>query len=115
MPTTHDRTCKHEREMDIFTYARESKKKYDDDRFLHTCHTCGQPFYKEAFEVAKAYIDSFTGYFPGDAELPNRVVHEYEAYRDALERLEVEQTGEITVDKCFRQWEELQAKQKEAG
>ena len=51
-----------------------------EDRYRGQCDTCGQPFYREAFEAAKAIIEDS----PSTIEMLKR----YMKYKDALEKLE---------------------------
>ena len=61
--------------------------KYEEHRFSKYCPTCGQLFYKEAFEAAKAFIDSHAA----DPDITSEMVEKYAAYQEALMRLEKEQ------------------------
>jgi hypothetical protein len=57
--------------------------KYYDHRFTRYCPTCGQQFYKEAFEAAKAFIDSHAA----DPDLTAEMIDKYAHYQIALKRL----------------------------
>jgi len=61
-----------------------SKDKYEDYRFSKYCPTCGQLFYKEAFEAAKAFIDVHAG----DPDITSEMVDKYAKYQEALKKLE---------------------------
>jgi len=69
------------------------KKNYDDHSFSGTCPTCAQPFLLEAFETAKAFIDSHAA----DPDLTDEMVGKYLEYQDALKRL-IE--GILDADAC---------------
>ena len=61
--------------------------RYDHDRFCGTCDRCRQPFYKEVFEAAKAFIDSHVG----DPDTTDEMCDRYLEYQDALLRLKLKQ------------------------
>lgn len=61
-----------------------SKDEYEDDRFTGICPTCCQPFYKEAFEAAKAFIDSHVA----DPDITSEMVEKYSKYQNALKHLQ---------------------------
>ena len=58
-------------------------KNYENDSFTGNCTACGQPFYKEAFEAAKAFIDSHVA----DPDISGEMCDRYAEYQDALGRL----------------------------
>lgn len=64
---------------------------YEDDRFTGRCPSCGQEFYKEAFETAKAFIDSHLA----GPDLSQEKIDRYEIYLEALGRLKVLQKGSV--------------------
>lgn len=57
---------------------------YEDDSFTGNCPTCGQQFYMEAFETAKAFIDSHMG----DPDTRSEIYGRYAKYQEALKKLE---------------------------
>ena len=57
---------------------------YEGRRFKKYCPTCGQRFYQEAFEAAKAFIDSHVA----DPDLTENMVETYAAYIEAVGRLQ---------------------------
>ncbi len=62
----------------------EIKDKYDTCKFSRYCPTCGQVFYVEAFEAAKAFIDLYVA----DSDLTPEMVDCYAEYQEALKCLE---------------------------
>jgi hypothetical protein len=58
--------------------------KYENHRFSKFCPTCGQQFYKEAFEAAKAFIDSHVA----DPDISSEMCDRYAEYLEAIKRLD---------------------------
>ena len=56
---------------------------YEGRRFKGSCPTCGQPFYVEAFEAARAFIDCNVA----DPDITQKMRESYKKYQEALNRL----------------------------
>ena len=57
---------------------------YEHYRFTGVCSECGQPFYKEAFDAARAFIDSHIA----DPDITDEMRENFYKYQAAIERLD---------------------------
>jgi len=57
--------------------------RYEYIRFSKYCSTCGQQFYKAAFEAAEEFIDSHVS----DPDQTNEMCRKYAIYIDEVEKL----------------------------